>query len=68
MFLGKNITETICKERNKMMIPKESKIEEKRDHMIEDLVNKGVFKIDGRQLYELNLYELTKEYITEEDS
>lgn len=51
-----------------MMIPKESKIEEKRDHMIEDLVNKGVFKIDGRQLYELNLYELTKEYITEEDS
>lgn len=51
-----------------MMIPKESKIEEKRDNMIEDLVNKGVFKIDGKQLYELNLYELTKEYIIEEES
>ncbi|MEI4770210.1 Fur-regulated basic protein FbpA [Psychrobacillus sp. FJAT-51614] len=51
-----------------MIIPKESKIEEKRDNMIEDLVNKGVFKIDGRQLYELNLYELTKEYITEEEN
>jgi hypothetical protein len=57
-----------CKESTDMIIPKESKIEEKRDSMIEDLVNKGVFKIDGKQLYELNLYELTKEYIIEEES
>lgn len=46
---------------------KESKMEEKRDNMIEDLVKKGVFKIDGRQLYQLNYYELMKEYIAEEE-
>lgn len=46
---------------------KESKMEEKRDNMIEDLVSKGVFKIDGRQLYQLNYYELMKEYIAEEE-
>ncbi|WP_144511845.1 Fur-regulated basic protein FbpA [Bacillus sp. FJAT-22090] len=46
---------------------KESKMEEKRDHMIEDLVKKGIFKIDGRQLYQLNYYELMKEYIAEEE-
>ncbi|TQR15295.1 Fur-regulated basic protein FbpA [Psychrobacillus soli] len=46
---------------------KETKMEEKRDNMIEDLVNKGVFKIDGRQLYQLNYYELMKEYIAEEE-
>ncbi|MEK4487176.1 Fur-regulated basic protein FbpA [Psychrobacillus sp. FSL H8-0484] len=49
-----------------MMIYKDSKTEQRRDDMIEDLVNKGVFKIDGRQLYELNFYELMKEYTTEE--
>jgi len=53
--------------REKMMIKKDSKIEEKRDFMIEDLVNHGVFKADGRQLYELNLYELTKKYIVENE-
>ncbi|SES42685.1 Fur-regulated basic protein FbpA [Psychrobacillus sp. OK032] len=47
---------------------KESKMEEKRDNMIEDLVEKGVFKIDGKQLYQLNYYELMKEYIAEKES
>lgn len=51
-----------------MMTPKESKMEQKREDIIEDLVNKGVFKIDGRQLYQLNFYELMKEYTTEEES
>lgn len=51
-----------------MMTQKESKMEQKREEMIEDLVNKGVFKIDGRQLYQLNLYELMKEYVTEEEN
>ncbi len=50
-----------------MMIKKDSKIEEKRDTMIEDLVNNGIYKFDGRQLYELNLYELTKKYIVEHE-
>ena len=47
---------------------KNQKWKQKRDDMIEDLVNKGVFKIDGRQLYQLNYYELMKEYITEKES
>jgi len=53
--------------REKTMIKRESKVEEKRDLMIEDLVNNGIYKIDGRQLYELNLYELTKKYIVENE-
>ena len=50
-----------------MRIKKDSKLEEKRDIMIEDLVNHGIYKADGRQLYELNLYELTKKYIVENE-
>ena len=48
------------------MIQKDSLTEKRRDNIIEDLVNKGVFKIDGKQLYELNFYELMKQYINEE--
>ena len=51
-----------------MMIMKESQTEQKRDGIIEEFVNKGVYKIDGRQLYELNFYELMKEYTTEEEN
>lgn len=51
-----------------MMIPKERKMDEKRDNVIEDLVNKGIFKINGKQLYELNFKELMKEYTTEKES
>ncbi|TWT13467.1 Fur-regulated basic protein FbpA [Planomicrobium sp. CPCC 101079] len=40
----------------------ESKFEDKRSSIIEDLVAQNVFKIDGRQLYELSLYELMKTY------
>lgn len=40
----------------------ESKFEDKRSIIIEDLVAQNVFKIDGRQLYELSLYELMKTY------
>ena len=53
--------------REKNDAKKDSKIEEKRDFMIEDLVNHGVYKADGKQLYELNLYELTKKYIVENE-
>ena len=45
-------------------VKRDSKTEQKRDEIIEEFVNKGVFKIDGRQLYELNFYELMKEYTT----
>jgi len=40
----------------------ESKFEDKRSTVIEELVAKNVFKINGRQLYESSLYELMKEY------
>jgi hypothetical protein len=54
------------KEFSKMIVKTESKIEQKRDDIIEEFVKNGVFKIDGKQLYELNLYELMKEYTTEQ--
>ncbi|MDV6378066.1 Fur-regulated basic protein FbpA [Sporosarcina sp. GW1-11] len=34
----------------------------KRDKVIEELVSNGVFKIDGKQLYELPLQLLMQEY------
>lgn len=37
-------------------------LENKRDKIIENLVNDGIFKINGKQLYELSLYELMKQY------
>lgn len=40
----------------------ESKFEDKRSTVIEELVAQNVFKINGRQLYESSLYELMKEY------
>lgn len=43
----------------------ESKFEDKRSNIIEQLVEQNVFKIDGRQLYELSLYELLKTYTEE---
>lgn len=49
-----------------MILKKDSKIEQKREKIIEEFVKNGVFKIDGKQLYELNLYELMKEYTTEQ--
>ncbi|PID17284.1 Fur-regulated basic protein FbpA [Sporosarcina sp. P35] len=34
----------------------------KRDEIIEKLVSNGVFKIDGKQLYELPIQSLMQEY------
>lgn len=42
----------------------ENIVETKRDEVIEELVSNGVFKIDGKQLYELPLQSLMKEYQT----
>ncbi|WP_301107635.1 Fur-regulated basic protein FbpA [Sporosarcina sp.] len=42
----------------------ENIVEIKRDEVIEELVSNGVFKIDGKQLYELSLQSLMKEYQT----
>lgn len=44
----------------------ESKFIDKREIIIQGLVEQNVFKINGRQLYETSLYELMKTY-TETD-
>lgn len=36
----------------------ENILEEKKDELIEELVSNGVFKIDGKQLYELPIHLL----------
>lgn len=36
-------------------------LDDKRDKMIEQLVNDGIYKIHGKQLYELSFYELMKQ-------
>lgn len=43
-----------------MIPPKETRMDEKIMTIIDDLVSHGVFKIEGKQLYELTLYELMK--------
>ena len=40
----------------------ETQMDLKREKIIQRLVQKGVFKINGKQLYELPLYALMKEY------
>ena len=40
----------------------ESPFEMKRERIIENLVEMNIFKVRGRQLYELSLYELMKTY------
>jgi hypothetical protein len=46
-----------------MIPPKETKMDEKIMNVIEDLVSEGIFKVEGKQLYELSLYELMKEHM-----
>lgn len=37
-------------------------LETKRDKIIESLVKEGIFKVNGKQLYQLSYYELMKQY------
>ena len=37
-------------------------VENRKRHLIDELIGAGVFKIRDRQLYELSLEELEKEY------
>jgi len=46
-----------------MIPPKETKMDDKIMTVIDDLVSQGVFKVEGKQLYELSLYELMKEHM-----
>ncbi|MFC5591936.1 Fur-regulated basic protein FbpA [Sporosarcina soli] len=40
----------------------ETPMEVKKEKIIQKLVNKGVYKLEGKQLYELPLYSLMKAY------
>jgi hypothetical protein len=40
----------------------ETPMEVKKKKIIQKLVNKGVYKLEGKQLYELPLYSLMKAY------
>lgn len=42
-------------------------VENRKRHLIDELIGAGVFKIRDRQLYELSLEELEKEYEDMED-
>ena len=46
-----------------MIPPKETKMDGKIMTVIDDLVAQGVFKVEGKQLYDLSLYELIKEHM-----
>ena len=65
--MGKYIVDKTLQGDIEMMSMKESQTEQKRDDIIQEFVNKGVYKIGGRQLYELNFYELMKEYTIENE-
>ncbi|MER2089338.1 MAG: Fur-regulated basic protein FbpA [Sporosarcina sp.] len=41
----------------------ETQMDQKREEIIQRLVKEGVFKLYGKQLYELPLYTLMKAYI-----
>ncbi|GKV69660.1 hypothetical protein NCCP2716_21580 [Sporosarcina sp. NCCP-2716] len=45
-----------------MMKIEETKMDMKREDVIQRLVARGIFKIGGKQLYELPFYLLMKEY------
>ncbi|MGG0643460.1 Fur-regulated basic protein FbpA [Sporosarcina gallistercoris] len=45
-----------------MLKIEETKMDLKREEVIQRLVARGIFKIDGKQLYELPLFLLMKEY------
>lgn len=45
-----------------MMKIEETKMDVKREQVIQQLVDQGIFKINGKQLYQLPLFSLLKEY------
>ena len=45
-----------------MLKTEETKMDMKREDVIQRLVKQGIFKIDGKQLYELSFYLLMKKY------
>jgi hypothetical protein len=48
---------------NSMRKTEETQMDLKRDEIIQRLVEDGIFKLQGKHLYELPLYALMKAYI-----
>lgn len=49
--------------KSKMRKIEDIQFDRKRDKIIDILVDHGIFKVNGKQLYELSLYELMKQYM-----
>jgi len=49
--------------KSKMRKIEDIQFDRKRDKIIDTLVDNGIFKVNGKQLYELTLYELMKQYM-----
>lgn len=49
-------------------IKKNSMTELRRDELLQRLIDQGIYKVDGRQLFELSLYELLKLYTASQET
>ena len=49
-------------------IKKNSMTELRRDELLQRLIDQGIYKVDGRQLFELSFYELVKIYTTAQET
>ena len=45
-------------------IQKNTMTELRRDELLQRLIDQGIYKVEGKQLFELSLYELLKIYTT----
>lgn len=49
-------------------IKKNSMTELRRDELLQRLIDQGIYKVDGRQLFELSFYELLKLYTASQET
>ncbi|XKH51745.1 Fur-regulated basic protein FbpA [Chryseomicrobium palamuruense] len=49
-------------------IKKNTMTELRRDELLQRLIDQGIYKVDGRQLFELSFYELLKLYTASQET
>lgn len=49
-------------------IQKNTMTELRRDELLQRLIDQGIYKVEGKQLFELSLYELLKIYTTTQET
>lgn len=49
-------------------IQKNTMTELRRDELLQRLIDQGIYKVEGRQLFELSFYELLKIYTTTQET